>query len=192
MKWFALFALLLTGCASYIQDRNIARQHRYNALYLSPLAQDCNQFFPVKDSVGKPIFTSATNINYTGEIDSLEVLIRRLSVDNANKTVIFAPGNEAVITQLQQKIAALKAAYKPCKPDTVKIPIYRVDEAAVKVWQDKYRAKADSLITQNTNLATSNKNKSVWRWIALGCMGLITVSVVWKVYKFVNPLPKVV
>lgn len=192
MRWFVLFAVLLTGCASYIQKRNVARQHRYNALYLSPLAQDCNQFFPVKDSTGKPIFTPADNINYTNEIDSLEVLVRRLSVDNANKTVIFAPGNEALITQLQQKIAALKAAYKPCKPDTVKIPIYRVDEAALKVWQDKYRAKADSLTIQNTNLATTKKSRSQWMIIAIACMTVVVLRIVWKVYKFINPVAKVI
>lgn len=139
--------------------------------------------------MGKPIFTPADNLNYTGEIDSLEVLVRRLSVDNVNKNVIFVTGDA---TQLQQKIAALKAAYKPCKPDTVKIPHYQVDEAAVKVWQDKYRAKADSLTIQNTNLANSKKSGSRWMWIAIGCIGLITVSVVWKVYKFVNPVAKVV
>jgi len=185
--------LMLAGCASYIQKRNIARQHLYNYEYPNELAKDCLEQFPVKDSVGKIIFTPALNVDYTAKIDSLELLVKNLSfLLDTRPAAVDLPASSKnsdlsnTIAQLKSTIETLKSAYKPCKPDTVKQPIYRIDNAAVEVWQDKYKVQHDSVTTVKAQYYDKQKSMDAWRLIAIICLVVITGSIIWKIYKAFN------
>lgn len=188
---FSLF--LICGCN--IDKRNIERQHAYNYKYQGELAKDCATLFPAKDSVGTPIYSPAHNIDYSGRVDSLKhyadsvkgalTLLANLPNDTAKlkHTVVLQSGQ---INTLVNKINDLRAAYKPCKPDTVKVPHFVTDMAKLKVWQDAYKIKADSLSIVKTQQAGTKHNLNIWRWIAIGCMALIFGWLAIKVYLLIS------
>lgn len=189
------FLFLICGCsATYKQQRDIKKQHQLNYQYQGELAKDCATLFPAKDSVGKPIYTPAHNIDYSGRVDSLKhyadsvkgalTLLANLPNDTAKlkHTIVLQSGQ---INTLVNKINDLRAAYKPCKPDTVKVPHFVTDMAKLKVWQDVYNIKADSLAMVKHDLAASKKSGNIYFWI-LACLSIvIIVTLAIKIYKFI-------
>lgn len=191
-----IFLFLICGCsAAYRQQRDIERQHAYNYKYQGETAKDCATLFPAKDSVGTPIYSPAHNIDYSGRFDSLKhyadsvkgalTLLVNLPNDTAKlkRTIVLQSGQ---INTLVNKINDLRAAYKPCKPDTVKLPIYVTDMAKLKVWQDAYKIKADSLAIVKHDLEVSKKNGNRWMWIGISGIALILGFILIKVYLLIS------
>lgn len=173
---------MLCGCgAAYYQARDIKKQHLLNYEYPSELAKDCAKVFPVKDSVGKPVYIPANNVDYSKAIDTILILSNNnrataLSKNDMQNTSLYLPlsgGTGGTSGILFNKIDALRAAYKPCKPDTIKIPHYIIDQAKIKVLQDAYKGKSDSLIIVKTQWLGTKKNLNSWRWIAIS--GIVTI-----------------
>lgn len=188
------FLFLLCGCsAPYYQAKDIKKQHQLNYQYQGELAKDCATLFPVKDSVGAPIYTPANNINYAHIIDSVKkaedslyTLASKLPLlwdDTAKMRHSVALLTNMVKAQAG-KINALQSAYKPCKPDTMKMPIYITDMAKLKVLQDAYKVKADSLATVKHDLAASKKSRSILMWILIGIISLASIFIIAKVVIF--------
>lgn len=186
----AIFTIMVSGCSQKWYDgRNIKRQHIYNYTYKDELAKDCLSLFPVKDSVSKIIFTPADNTDYTASVDSLQLLINNLNLlaeDKPGNATVNDQGPELKMTiaQLNSKIAAFKNSYKPCTPDTVFKTVYRVDNAALTVWQNKYSGKADSLVKVKTQYASSSKKQNLYFWILIGIGVVIVGTIAFKVVKF--------
>ncbi len=186
MKKLIPLLFLLTSCsASYYQQRDVKKQHQLNYQYQGELAKDCATLFPVKDSIGTPIYTPSHNIDYSGKVDSLKKyadslkgLPRIVVTDTAqaHRIIIFQAKQ---INTLTDKINALRAAYKPCKPDTIVKPIYRVDEAKLKALQNDDNIKTDSLKITKHDLVNSKKSASkgwLYFWILVGSLVIIIVA----------------
>ena len=55
-----------------------------------------------------------------------------------------------------------------------------------------YKIKADSLIIVKTQLASTKHGKNIWMLIAIGLILLVVIDIVWTVYKFINPVAKLI
>lgn len=192
--------LLMPGCSTYIRNHQIAKQHEFNYKYPNETAKDCARLFPVKDSVGEPIFTPANNIDQSGKVDSVKKeadsvkavlkLLIGLPNDTAKlrRTIVLL---NAKVNTLSNKINALQASYKPCKSDTFHTaPIYRQDMALVTFLRNQITIKADSLRDNKVKLATETKKADKYClrfWLENGFFILIIIVVaVWKVYGLFN------
>jgi myosin heavy subunit len=188
--------LILSGCN--VDKRNIKRQHAYNYQYKDETAKDCATLFPVIETTVET--KKADNKDYTGKIDSLQA--KADSLKNLATSLSHVPNNHAdslryvqqtnvlhnKINSLQSAISVIKSEYKPCKPDTVLKKV--VDVALLKVWQNKYQGKADSLIKVQTKLEAADKKASkfeLWFWLLVGIEAAgIIIYVVIKIYAFAN------
>ncbi len=189
-----LLPLLLAGCsASWYQARDIKKQHTLNYQYPNSLALDCAKWFPMKDSVGKSVFVPADNVNLLPVVDSLQNYINILL--SAAQPVIVNGKVQPLdslkfinaFNTLQVKYNALKAAYKPCKPDTFKTaPVFITNTALVTSWQTKYNTVHDSLTTSTANLKSVKHGKNTWMYIALGACLVIIGGAAISIYKFFN------
>lgn len=200
MKSLIIVSFLFLICGCNVDKHNIERQHTYNYKYQGELAKDCATLFPATDSIGKPIYTQVNNIDYTGAVDSLKIL-----ADGVKKSISWfdklppdtitlyenLPDDRiaiqaALINALVNKINDLKATYKPCKPDTLIKTHYVTDMAKLKVWQDAYKIKADSLAIVNHDLAETKKKKKTWMWATIGAGVLIFGFLAIKIYLLIS------
>lgn len=185
-----LAIIFLPSCNTYQKQlhtfKNFADDHPNE---LAPL---CAKAFPVKDSVGATKIDSthkANNVNYAGKIDSLQAIAdqfkQRLLADTgkSNPCASVAKNYQVQVNTLSNQVQALRAAYKPCKPDTVykTTPIYRTDEAKIAVLQNQFNVKSDSLKTTKTQLADEKETSASrlhWMLILGGvlvALGIVTV-----------------
>lgn len=194
MKTFTIIILamvILSGCSQkYYDTRNIKRLHTYNYMYPGQLAIDCSKWFPVKDSMGQSVHP-ANNIDYSHRIDSLNSVIDSLMTLPAPKTKTDSANYKKAFLDLKQKFNALKAAYKPCKPDT--IPHYIENTAKIRAAQDIAKSKGDSLQLargQITQLNTDKSNLKSWIWRLAAILGTeLLALIIWgviKIYKLIN------
>ncbi|RYZ63030.1 MAG: hypothetical protein EOO14_00335 [Chitinophagaceae bacterium] len=135
------YALLCTGaigCTTANKATGYMKKHPEVG------AQYCATTFPPRDSIGEAetIFIDAENEDHTAAIDSLQHLVDSLNTDwtevvngaTDEVQLVFRREiikNQKEIVRLKEVITSLKAAYKPCKPDTVKLTntVYRVNTA---------------------------------------------------------------
>lgn len=186
--------ILFTGCNT--ARKQIETLHALNAKYPNELAADCSRYFPAKDSLGKPIYIPAKNIDNTALIGLLKQKADSLANKTRQDSAKIAAGDvlsrqellsyKSDISVLQNKINDLRALYKPCKPDTIKIPHYIVDNAMVATLTAQLRVKLDSLIAVKTQLETSKKTAATRLWWLIGLAIALGVSVVWSIYKLVK------
>ena len=194
---FSLFAalFLFNGCNTY--KKQLAKFNAFADAHTNELAAKCVQHFPVKDSIGKAdtVVRKSNNLNYQSKIDSLQSKsdslqsqLNKDASDKSNPCASVAASYSKQITGLNNQIKNLQQAYRPCKPDTVKVTqsIYRLDSAKVVVWENRYKVKADSLLIRTQDLKNSNEQSArrlKWNFI-LG--GLLIASVVITILKFVG------
>ncbi len=187
--------LLLSGCAqSWYDRRDVNRQHEYNYKFPNELAKDCARQFPVKDSVGQ-LKHAAENKDYSKQIDSLQAVID----DFFAPTDYTGPSQSArmgfsdstkisgALVTLQRKITALKAAYKPCKPDTLLIYLENTAKVvALKSDLDFANNKIAEQAGQNKQLEADKAKDVKWIWILAGIIGgsvlIFIIRIVIKIY----------
>ncbi|MBS1520277.1 MAG: hypothetical protein JST50_04735 [Bacteroidetes bacterium] len=186
LLWGATFfsISIVTGCSSlWYAKRDIRRLHLYNYTYPNELAADCNKWFPVKDSISKKVLP-ANNFNYSGQIDSLQMIID--SISSIQYPIIRQDSSRLIgqIAFLKTEISKLKSAYKPCKPDTINHFISNTAQLAML--EQKNKIANDSLLIEKTQLTQVKKNRSTWMLIAIGCIAILFTSIVIKFYLFVT------
>ena len=169
---------IFSGCNTYQKQLN--KFQLFANAYSGELAKLCVEKFPAKDSIGGVKVDStkkANNIDYQGKIDSLkekaDALKQELSKAASNKDDPCSP----VIIKYQQKldelndqITGLKNSYKKCKPDTIfkTQTVFRVDQAAVRVWQDRFTVARDSVNQLTVELADEQKTAGKrLKWIVI-------------------------
>jgi len=179
-----LFISTVSGCSSsWYVKRDIRRLHLYNYTYPNELATDCNKWFPVKDSISSKVLP-ANNINYSGQIDSLQMIIDSIGPTRYPVTKQDSSKLTEQISFLKTQINKLKLGYKPCKPDTV--VHFVLNTAQLNVLEQKSKIIGDSLLIEKTQLSQVKKTRTTWMLIAIGCMSIIFASVVVKVYTFLK------
>lgn len=169
--------LLLTGCATYIQKRNVARMDSYAVQYPAEEARLANWLYPCFTGKAK----SDTQVSFL-KPDTTWVQ-KRQDTDSIH----FKPGTDLTFrpTLIGGGPITFDGSIQRITTHEVKtIHDTVTDQRALSACTTAAKAKSDSLIVQTTNLAASNKNKSVWRWIALACIAVIVVRTVWSAYRF--------
>ena len=147
-------------------------------------AERCAKNYPVRDSIAPPTieYYPADNENYQGKIDSLVnrlgqaeasaddlayQLARQQNNDSLGACKEVLKGYQATIADLKKQVGALKAAYKPCKPDTVerKTTIYRENTAKTAA----QAAKIADLTASDSKHAKQATTRG-WACIVLGLL----------------------
>lgn len=155
MTVLACAAFVVMSFASCTTPRGA---ERYYNKHPDKLMAHAARLAPNIDSVGTPYIeqhTPANNIDYTGQIDSLEQEAQKAkdlvdSLLGAVNTQNPVPSIDQGKAKLQKQVGSLlaqvqqlKAQYKPCEPDTAKIiqPIYR--ELGYKLADLRYQLGAE-------------------------------------------------
>ena len=158
-------ALLLTGCATYIQKRNINRLDGYSVRYPAEMARLSNQLYPCFNGKAK----SDTVIKF-GKPDTTYL--------KGDTTLIIRHDTVFKTIRLQGK--------------TIIIPKYTTihdtiaDNRALASCTIQLRIKADSVVTLKANLSDKEKSLNVWRWIAIGLISVLGVYTAIKGYLLVS------
>lgn len=178
---YALGALALVaifgGCMTTKKQKRIATQ--YYAENRKEFAEDCEEAFPIKDSIipGKTIYIPADNPDLTPTLDSLtreleeaKRGIATVLIDTSNcpseYDKLVAKFNKAV-AQIQQ----LKTNYKPCDPDSV------IVEGDTIIKEDT--RKVEKLTIQ---LKESEKGRETWRTLFIIFVILFILSAAYNFY----------
>lgn len=140
---YILLFMFLFSCVSVHKAKDVLDKHPGDA------AEYCSLKFPNVDSQGAPIFINnqPNNQNYQSKIDSLFELAAQLAnkiyYDSVRHVADLAgkvPADTNKLAQdliyyrqqaktLADQVVRLKSAYKPCLPDTIKIPTYTTNTA---------------------------------------------------------------
>jgi hypothetical protein len=193
---FTLFFLLM-GCNTYQKQLNTFRA--FAVAHTNELAPLCATEFPVKDSVGATKVDSthkANNVNYQSKIDSLQQIAdafaQHLAGDTAksNPCSSVAKVYQSQVAALNTRIRSLQEAYKPCKPDIVykTQTVYRTDEAALAVANNKFTTANDSLKLVNSKLKDAKAQSATrMHWILI-LGGILLLLGIVTVLKFIGKL----
>lgn len=170
-----LVVLLLTSCNTY--QKQLSKFNQFADAHQGELAKKCVEYFPVKETSGPTQIDSvkkANNVNYKKQIDSIKTIADNLKNQLAKDTTKGNPCASVVkyygsqVQGLTDKLKALQGAYKPCKPDTEyrTHTVYKVDEAALKVANDRFSASQDSLRLIKSELKnTQDQSTKRLHWV---------------------------
>jgi hypothetical protein len=185
--------VLLSGCNTLRKQTD--KFNLFADAHPEVLALKCVEHFPVRDSDGPTIIDSirlADNISYFGKIDSIQAIADALrttvkqDTNKSNPCAAVAKGYQAKINSLSDQVNILQKGYKVCIPDTVyktKI-VYRVDQAALAVANDKYAKLRDSLAIVKDQLKQSKSESAgrlKWIFILGGIIGLSILGTILKI-----------
>lgn len=192
-----LIMILCSSCNTYQKQLN--KWTLFSDAHPNVVAERCAKDYPVKETVGATVVDStrkANNQNYSTKIDSilqgaalLKKQLDQSASGEASAGNIIAAYKEQVnglVTQVQQ----LRQNYKPCKPDTVykTQTVYRLDQAALAVCNNKLQVKNDSLnLVKSQFKDEKEKSASRLHWL-LGCIGVLIGLGVITVFKFLGKL----
>jgi len=149
------------------------------------LAAICATNYPVRDSVGKAEVLPSNNIDHTQEIDSLGQLVNNLKGQlEVDASKIAAGGQisaqevakyKTQVSTLQKAMSDLRGSYVRCKPDTIKVPIYRESTARVAALQATLQGITSQLDKTQTNLDNITEDRNRWRLIVIGIAAVLVV-----------------
>lgn len=131
----AVAVIFFSSCATQRNFEKYAQKHPVK------LAELCIEKFPIRDSVGEPVFDTirrSDNLDHTGTIDSLKQAADELVREMESKQMIsdldrkkavdiigdYSKENESLkrkAKSLAADISRLQANYRPCLPDTQRI-----------------------------------------------------------------------
>lgn len=155
--------LLLSGCAKYIQNRNVARMDSYAVQYPAEEARLANWLYPC----------------FTGKAKSDTIRTE------GKRDTIITPG-KTVITHVKDTI--VKTVTLPGRQVT--IPTFLTihdtvtDQRALSACTTAAKVKSDSLVTVKTQYTTANKKANLYFWILAGIAGVVLVYLGIKTYIF--------
>lgn len=189
-KTVNLYTLLLlvtiSSCTTRSKFNSIADKHK------DWLSDKCSSEFPVKpDTVTSVTYRPADNINWTGTIDSLNYALLEAK-NNVKYDTIYSKEDcndklqvqSKTIVKLTATINRLKAAYEPCKPDTVIFTntITVPDSAALYSAKVKYEKERDARIKAE---AESDSYKKDRNWLAVILGGIVLLFGVLKFMRII-------
>jgi len=172
----ALCALLLCGCASYIQKRNINRLDGYSIRYPAEMAKLSNQLYPCFN--GKAKSDTVITVKVDTVWDKLDTVIHQegdSSTSSMDITHYFKGGTTNGSGVL--KINTIK---------TIRITDTVQDQRALQACSLNAKVKADSLLIVKTQYATADKKATTYFWILVAIGAVVLGFTVIKVYQFVN------
>lgn len=199
--WIAIICFLF-GCVSVHKAKDVLDKHPGDA------ASYCAEKFPFKDSAGAPEYVngSAKNENYQGKIDSLFEFAAGLSSKIYQDSVKYAQDKglkmpfdslgmakdlefyRVKVKALSDQVIDLKARFKPCVPDTLKVPRFientaKMDAALFKVAQlEKALAVSED---KSRTWEDKAKKRGTALWAIIGAVGLsIAIGIILKIKKF--------
>ena len=159
----ALCALLLCGCASYIQKRNIARLDGYAVRYPAEMAKLSNQLYPC----------------FNGKAKSDTVIV------HGKADTTFLKGDTTVIIKHDTVFKTItKPSLRIVIPDYITIHDTVQDQRSLQACSLNAKVKADSLVIVKTQYATADKNAHLYFWILVGIGAVVLGFTVIKAYKF--------
>lgn len=190
-----ILIISIAGCKSLEKQRRNANS--FFDAHLAELATKCDKTFPVKDSVGDPVYDiikSSSNKNYKSAIDSLVEI-----GENAMIQLIYAKKRADTISEqcadvvlgymrdverLQQQTKRLQKEYQPCSPDTLTElrVIYRRSMAREMSLKDsldqilyqlgemtiQFDQQVDDLSDKDKANSELKSEKNSWMWKAIG------------------------
>jgi transcriptional regulator of met regulon len=102
---------------------------------------------------------------------------------------VLIPGSTSIVTTLRHDtVFVTKTVTTQGKKITV--PIIKtirdtvVNNRALQATQATFSIKSDSLVAVRTQLIQTKHSRSIWMWLAIGCMALIIIFIVAKVVLF--------
>jgi sensor c-di-GMP phosphodiesterase-like protein len=154
--------LVLAGCN--IQKREVARLDTYSVKYPAEMARLSNWLYPC----------------FTGKAKSDTVMQTRHDTVTNPGTVVITHVKDTVVKTVTLPGKTITNTMQVTIHDTIN------DQRAIAACQSAAKVKSDSLVVRNTQLTQTTKSRSTWMWIAIGCMVVIVVSLVVKVYSFIS------
>lgn len=191
----ALIILVFVACKS--TERQRYKANIFFDKHPAELAAKCDKTFPVKDSVGDPVYDiikSSSNKNYKATIDSLveigenamiQLLYAKKRADTISEQCAdVVLGYMRDVERLQQESKRLQKEYRPCSPDTLtelRI-IYRrsmAREVSLKDSLDQilyqlgemtiqFDQQVDDLSDKDKINSELKSDKNGWMWKAIG------------------------
>jgi len=169
MKKLIPLLLLLTSCsATYRQQRDVKK--------LDALAVQQQPEFKRLANLLDPCFTGVAKSDtvISTHTDTL--------VKDGVTTIVKVKDTVYVTKTLPSKIIT--------NTRTLSIHDTVTNDRAIVYWEDQTKIKADSLLILKTQLSSTKHGKNIWMFIAIGLALLVIIDVVWTVYKFINPVAK--
>lgn len=153
--------IIMVGCN--IQKREVSRLDSYAVKYPAEMARLSNWLYPC----------------FTGKAKSDTVRIE------GKRDTVMTPGS-IVITKVKDTVikTVTLSGRQITIPTFITIHDTISDQRAIAACQSAAKVKSDSLVVRNTQLSQTKTSRSTWMWIAIGCMSLIIITVVVKVYTF--------
>ena len=156
-------ALLLCGCASYIQKRNINRLGGYSIRYPAEMAKLSNQLYPC----------------FNGKAKSDTVIV------HGKADTTFLKGDTTVIIKHDTVFKTItKPSLRIVIPDYITIHDTIPDNRALQACSLNAKIKADSLLIVKTQYGTADKKANLYFWILIAISAVILGVTVIKAYKF--------
>lgn len=143
-------------------------------------ANYCADRFPVRDSIspGDTVYIPADNVDLSFLIDSLYGTLQPVR-DTLNLCPdVVAEANRTILAQSRQ-IQQLKAQYRPCVPDTLRITgptVYR--ENTARVAAQGYQI-ADLTAARNRY----HEGRNWWRMACLITWGIVALFILFQIFK---------
>lgn len=189
MKWLFFLLILLTGCITERGARHYATDHP------DKFADFCGTYYPII-SGPVPEYHPANNTDYSIALDSLiragDDLTARFTRDSARAVdsisracADLVTGYARQVDSLLAKIKALKASYKPCRPDTVPAPYPVVDNAKLDAANQKIAKSSQEKQTLEAQLAGQKTANNRQNWYSF-VFGLLAIPAAWGFFKLIK------
>jgi len=161
MKKALLICLLFTGCASYIQKRNVSRLDNYSVRYPAEMSRLSNWLYPC----------------FNGKVKSDTIFLKQ-NPDTVStfQTTYVTKHDTVTVTKTQQ--IKIKIPTVQIITDTVS------DLRHISTLLNDLKIKNDSLVVYKTKFAISAKNASVYLWVIIAIAFITVIYSGIKIYKF--------
>lgn len=189
-----ILALICAGLCSCgtTQDLKRSRAEKYYRDHPKELAEKCTEMFPIRDSVGEPIYgvvVPGNNENYQASIDSIQFEAKKLNERLRQDTSLYGYAYREEIIRLQVRIKDLATRYKPCVPDTIPkvIPTYWEDTrriAALRIDNASLQAELQDKAKESHGWQEkAQKRGKIIGWAGSGLVLLAIGGIAWKLRK---------
>jgi hypothetical protein len=159
--------IILTGCNT--QKKEVERLEVYAVRYPNQFKVLANTLDPCFNGVAK-----RDTIIVKGKADT-----------------VLTPGSTSTVTTLgHDTVFVTKTVTTQGK--TITVPIIKtirdtvINNRVLQATQALFSIKSDSLVVVRTQLIQTRHSRSIWMWIAIGCMGLILIFFIAKIVIFFN------